>query len=127
MKRLSRSTHDRIVELIIPLVRTESERSGLLSSAFSDHPALIDRVNLSGSPSAFAAHLLQTLLDYGEIEPGVPAVWRLLERIRERVGGDKQRQQSGSHRPDPARRRADHVLRGGSVTMRLRLFGRRIG
>lgn len=92
MNRLSRSSHDRIVELIIPLVRTESERSGLLSSAFSDHPALIDRVNLSGSPSAFAAHLLQTLLDYGEVEPGVPAVWRLLDSLRERVGQDKQRQ-----------------------------------
>ncbi|PJF24341.1 MAG: hypothetical protein CUN53_18315, partial [Phototrophicales bacterium] len=87
---MNRSTHDRIVELIIPLVRTESERSGLLSSAFSDHPALIDRVNLSGSPSAFAAHLLQTLLDYGEVEPDVPAVWRLLEQMRARVGQDKQ-------------------------------------
>jgi hypothetical protein len=92
MTHLNRSTHDRIVELIIPLARTESERRGLLSSAFSDHPALIDRVDLSGSASVFAAHLLQTLLDYGEIEPGVPAVWRLLERIRNQVGADKQRQ-----------------------------------
>lgn len=89
---LSRSIHDQIVELIVPLVRTESQRSGLLSSAFSDHPAIMNQVNLNGSPSAFAAHLLQTLLDYGEIEPGVPAVWRLLERVRDQVGADKQRQ-----------------------------------
>ena len=81
---------DRIRAVLRPLMATEQSRQARLTRAFHAYPGLLDRVATGAETSVFLSHLLQTLRDYGEVEPGMPALRVLLESIRDEVGaGDR--------------------------------------
>ena len=81
---------DRIRAVLRPLMATEQSRQARLTRAFHAYPGLLDRVATGGETSVFLSHLLQTLRDYGEVEPGMPALRALLESVKDEVGaGDR--------------------------------------
>ena len=83
---------DRIRTVLRPLMATEQSRQARLSRAFHAYPGLFDRVATGGETGVFLSHLFQTLRDYGEVEPGRPAVCVLLESIEDEVGSkDRER------------------------------------
>src|SRR5512135_2087069 len=73
---------DRIRAVLRPLMATEQSRLARLTRAFHAYPSLLDRVATGGETSVFLSHLLQTLRDYGEVEPGRPALRALLESVK---------------------------------------------
>ena len=81
---------DRIRAVLRPLMATEQSRQARLTRAFHAYPGLLDRVATGGETGVFLSHLLQTLRDYGEVEPGRPALRALLESVKDEVGaGDR--------------------------------------
>ena len=81
---------DRIRAVLRPLMATEQSRQARLTRAFHAYPGLLDRVATGGETGVFLSHLLQTLRDYGEVEPGRPALRALLESAKDEVGaGDR--------------------------------------
>jgi hypothetical protein len=83
---------DRIRSVLRPLMASEPGRQARLSRAFHAYPGLLDRIATGGETGVFLSHLLQTLRDYGEVEPGRPAIAVPLESVRDEVGaGDRQR------------------------------------
>jgi len=81
---------DRIRAALRPLMATEQSRQARLTRAFHAYPGLLDRVATGGETGVFLSHLLQTLRDYGEVEPGRPALRALLESVKDEVGaGDR--------------------------------------
>jgi len=77
---------DRIRAVLRPLMPTEQSRQARLTRAFHAYPGLLDRVATGGETGVFLSHLLQTLRDYGEVEPGMPALRALLESVKDEVG-----------------------------------------
>ena len=83
---------DRIRAVLRPLMATEQSRQARLSRAFHAYPGLFDRVATGGETGVFLSHLIQTLRDYGEVEPGMPALRVLLESVKDEVGvSDRER------------------------------------
>ena len=83
---------DRIRAVLRPLMATEQSRQARLTRAFHAYPGLLDRVATGGETGVFLSHLLQTLRDYGEVEPGMPALRALLESVKDEVGvSDRER------------------------------------
>src|SRR5688572_13348228 len=80
-----------IIGLIEPFVRTEGERLALVETVLYTAQRNSD-IDFAGSPDEFARRLIYRLRDYGEIEPGKPALWALLDAIRPNVGADLQTQ-----------------------------------
>ena len=79
-----------VVTLLRPLMSSERERRALLIQALRGCPAL-QQIHYSGPVDAFLVNAVQALYDYGEVEPGRPALRVLLETAREQVGSDRQR------------------------------------
>jgi hypothetical protein len=77
-----------ILQIIIPFCRTAQTQQALYNQLFTgikNKPS----VQFGGSARDFAVHFKEILDDYGQISPGVPALWDLLDRvIREQVGVD---------------------------------------
>ena len=83
---------DHIRDLLRPLMGTQHNRQARLSRVFAAYPGLLDRIDTHGETGIFLSHLIQTLRDYGEVEPGRPSVAVLLGSLRDEVGaGDRQR------------------------------------
>ena len=80
-----------ITDLTEPFLRIENERLTLIDTVFIGAASKPD-IDTTGAPHEFTRRLIFRLRDYGEIEPGKPALWALLEAIRPQVGVDKQAQ-----------------------------------
>jgi nucleoside phosphorylase len=84
------SLDDQIRSLLRPLMGDRDSRRARLTRAFARYPGLLDRMNLDGETGIFLSLLLQTLRNYGDLEPGEPAVRVLLESVQGEVGaGDR--------------------------------------
>ena len=85
------SIEGEIRAVLRPLMPDRDRRQARLTRAFAAYPGLLDRIATDGETGVFLSHLLQTLRDYGDVKPGLPAVAVLLESIRDEVGaGDRQ-------------------------------------
>ncbi|MBV8234918.1 MAG: CHAT domain-containing protein [Acidimicrobiia bacterium] len=88
----ARINEDEIREVLRPLMGDREKRQARLGRAFAAYPGLLTRIGVDGDTGVFLSLLLQTLRDYGEVEPGTPAVRVLLESIKGEVGaGDRAR------------------------------------
>lgn len=84
MSSLDRFTYNRIVNLVVQNV-DEANRRSLVTQAFYGSP-ILQRITFSGNSGDFATHLVRTCDEFGEIEPGQPALVVLLEMLKSRVG-----------------------------------------
>ena len=82
---------DQIRDLLRPLMADVHSRKARLGRAFAKFPSALDRIAYDGETGVFLDHLVGMLYDYGEVEPGVPAVAVLLESVRCEVGAGDQR------------------------------------
>lgn len=79
-----------IVSILKPaLGNTHQAREAFLTLALSG-TRVLDRIEYSGPNSVFLPNLINTLIDYGEIEKGKEAIWVVLEAVRENMGVDYQ-------------------------------------
>lgn len=85
---LKRQTRRAIVRLLMPLMKSEQDARALLSLALGDSP-VTEQIDLRGSNFIYVTNLVDKLIDYGTVEPGVPALWALLETAYDIVGVDK--------------------------------------
>jgi len=91
---------DEVRAVLRPLMGDQNSRRARLARAFAKYPGLLDRINVDGETGVFLSHLINTLRDYGDLEPGLPAIHVLLESIKSEVGaGDRQRIDSIVRRP----------------------------
>lgn len=88
-----RSDHiERMVSLVEPFCRTETERIVLIDTIFAGAPGKPD-IDIHGAPGIFTRRLIHHLMDYGTVAPDSPALWLLLDGfVRAQVGVDKQAQ-----------------------------------
>jgi hypothetical protein len=86
---LDRDTLAELVELLTPLMRGEQQRRALLAKALTGSP-ILDSIDYGGPADAFTTRVIWQLMSFGEAEPGVPALWALLETCCKHVGIDKQ-------------------------------------
>jgi hypothetical protein len=70
-------------------MKTEEERRALLALALGE-AAVVDHIEFSGSTRVFILNLVTKLVGFGEVEPGMSALWALLVTAREEVGVDRQ-------------------------------------
>ncbi|HLN50756.1 MAG TPA: TIR domain-containing protein [Thermoplasmata archaeon] len=83
---------DQIRAVLRPLMPDRDRRQARLDRAFAAYTGLLDRIAIDGETGVFLSLMLRTLRDYGEVEPGLPAVAVLLESVKGEVGaGDRQR------------------------------------
>lgn len=90
MPELDRELFDELKELLVPFMENAQARKTLLTQAFIGS-SLLEEIAYEGPTQDFVIELIRRLSAYGEIESGKPALWALLETIRDRVGVDKQR------------------------------------
>jgi hypothetical protein len=90
MPTLDTVTCQEIVDLLVPLMKSEGERQALLALALGHDSPILRRLDLTGAVEPFLLNLIGVLLEYGEVEPGRQALWVLLEVVRARVGLDRQ-------------------------------------
>lgn len=84
---LNEHTTNQIADLLTPLLQTEDRRRALLQRCCA---ALSTQIDFDGPAGDFATRLVAQLVEYGEVEPGKPALLALLETARARVGLDQQ-------------------------------------
>lgn len=96
MPQFSAAQITTIVDLVQPLCGTENERRALIDTIFVGALSK-PNIDTSGAPLEFTRRLVFRLIDYGEIAPGQPALWALLEIIRAQVGVDRQAQIDNLH------------------------------
>jgi hypothetical protein len=77
--------------LFAPLLERESERRTFLALALGTESAVLRKIEYGGAVEPFIFKMVAELARFGEIEPGVQALWKLLQCARERVGMDLQR------------------------------------
>lgn len=77
-----------IVDHVEPFVRGQQEQQTLVSLLFAGTP-IPSRIQYGSASTVFAISMVQSLMDFGEVEPGRPAVVILLEHVRDNVGFDK--------------------------------------
>jgi len=68
----------------------ERSRRSWLILALGNDASVLQRITWSGAVSAFIPDMVEKLADYGEITPGKPALWALLECVRSHSGIDSQ-------------------------------------
>ena len=90
MPGLDYITQREVVTLLVPLLGSEEERRALLSLALGLHCPVLAQLDFKGATEIFILRLIEKLEAFGEIEPGKPALWALLETVQERVGVDRQ-------------------------------------
>lgn len=82
---------DCIVRQLLPHMDEPASRKALVTTALYGSPVL-DRIAWDGAPYPFTVHLIQLLHEFGEIEPGRPALVALLEEVATHVGTDKHKE-----------------------------------
>lgn len=75
------------MDLLTPLMATETERHTLLTLTLFGHP-LLQQLNYSGPIQTFVLTLIDRLFQFGKLDNGRPMLWPLLEVVREQVGLD---------------------------------------
>lgn len=88
---LTRDERQTIREILAPNFLSAAERSATIQDAFADS-SLTRQIDFSSNTVTFVEELIRRCLDFGDIAPGEPALWRLLLAIRARVGMEKQRE-----------------------------------
>src|SRR5262249_30944049 len=78
-----------LLALLAPMMESEAARRIQLESAFGLNQAWLNDLNYSEDVETFVASLVRTLGAHGDLGPGKPALWALLETVRERVGTDQ--------------------------------------
>jgi diguanylate cyclase (GGDEF)-like protein len=89
--KLDANTINELVELLRPFMEDEGNRRPFLVLALGNSASVLQRITWSGSVATFIAEMVCKLADYGEVAPGKPALWTLLECVRSQVGVDVQR------------------------------------
>ena len=84
---MDQSLASEFMALVERHLRTEGNRRSIMQSCC---PALLARLNLTGSASEFASETWAILSAYGEVEPGKPATVAFLMELRQDVGIDQQ-------------------------------------
>ena len=79
-----------VIDLLLPFMLTEGQRSTLFTLAFGPAHPLYYQLDFSGAPRDALTLLVQRTLAHGEIRLGVPALWALLDVMRGWVGIDVQ-------------------------------------
>ena len=82
---------DQLRDQLRPLMADVHSRKARIGRAFARYPGPLDRIAYDGETGVFLDHLIRSLYDHGEVEPGRPAVAVLLESIRGEVGFGDQR------------------------------------
>ncbi len=80
--KIRQETFDEVVELLVPSMNTEADRRGLLFWAFGNNKTVLEHLNYGGQAREFVEYLVGYLCAYGEIEPGVQALWMLMVTVR---------------------------------------------
>jgi hypothetical protein len=75
-----------IVQFIAHKYPTQSDLQTLVIRAFHDHPNILAKIDLSGSPDQAAIRLVRTLQRYEEISSGTKALWHLLLTAKDDFG-----------------------------------------
>lgn len=89
-KQLSRKSIVEIVDLLMPVMPTTvTERKMLLDVALIPENSLLSQINLGEPPKVFVTQCVQQFDRFGEIEPGIPALARLLEIITPQMDSDQ--------------------------------------
>ncbi|MBN1283940.1 MAG: SUMF1/EgtB/PvdO family nonheme iron enzyme [Anaerolineae bacterium] len=88
---LDRDTLNEIIDLLTPHMEGERERRALLRLALGDIP-LLQQIEFTGATQFFLVEMINKLKAFGEIKPGVQALWAVLLEVRDKgwVGVDKQ-------------------------------------
>jgi len=90
MTNLDRPLFQELVDLLTPYMAGEDERRTWLQLALG-HTPLYHHINFKGPANTFTVQMITTLLNYGEVAPGVEALWALLDVLKTQVGGNRQR------------------------------------
>lgn len=89
MTNLDRPLFQELVDLLTPYMGGEEERRTWLQLALG-HTPLYHQINFRGPANTFTVQMITTLLNYGEVAPGVEALWALLDVLKTQVGGNRQ-------------------------------------
>lgn len=89
MAKLDSTTFKELIDFLTPFMLNELDRQAILQSAFTNTPMVLRRLQFGGAADTFTTLLVSSLLDYGEVIPGKPAVVALLEALRPRGGSDQ--------------------------------------
>ncbi len=89
MTNLDRQLFQELVDLLTPYMAGEEERRTWLQLALG-HTPLYHQINFKGPVNTFTVQMITTLLNYGEVAPGVEAVWALLDVLKTQLGGNRQ-------------------------------------
>jgi hypothetical protein len=90
MPTLDYSTQQELFALLSPLLEREHDRRSWLSLALGTDCPVLRRIEWAGAVEPFILRLVGELARFGEIAPGIQALWRLLEVAREHLGVDLQ-------------------------------------
>ncbi len=90
MAHLDRAAQQELLDLLAPLLQRAEDRCALLSLALGTTCPVLNRVDCSGAAEPFILRMTDELAAFGEIEADKPALWALLDVVRERVGVDRQ-------------------------------------
>ncbi|MBN1287485.1 MAG: LysM peptidoglycan-binding domain-containing protein [Anaerolineae bacterium] len=82
---------EELLELLTPLMQEEKQRRALLMRALGVGASILNQIDYAGSTDVFIMSMINTLVAFGEIEPGKQAIWALMETIRKTVGDNKQK------------------------------------
>ncbi|MEQ8540336.1 MAG: NACHT domain-containing protein [Coleofasciculus sp. D1-CHI-01] len=88
--KLDANTINELVELLQPFMEDERSRHSWLILALGNNASVLQRITWNGAVATFIPEMVCKLADYGEIAPGKPALWALLEYVRSHSGIDRQ-------------------------------------
>jgi formylglycine-generating enzyme required for sulfatase activity len=81
--------HNRIVNLLLPFVQTQTARQELLSASWGPDEPLISYIDFSGASRPFADHLIYKISQYRP-QTGQSPIEEVLKQLRYRVGVGQQ-------------------------------------
>ena len=76
--KISPQLHQKIVEVVAPIIQDVNLRSGIMHEAFMG-TGIAQSVQWQGNPKSVATNLVDRLIDYGEIDRGKEALTTFLE------------------------------------------------
>ncbi|MGB1288563.1 MAG: SUMF1/EgtB/PvdO family nonheme iron enzyme, partial [Aggregatilineales bacterium] len=86
MPALTKKLRRKIINLLTPHLTTIPAQQTLVDDALFDAPNLRTKIHYSANARHFTSHLVGECDNYGEIEPGEPALVAVLEAFRDYVG-----------------------------------------
>jgi hypothetical protein len=86
------SEFDAVIKLFQSHCETESQRRMLMISAFNAYPAVLAKVDYSGTAVEFVLRTVHMLQRHDEVEASTQALWHLLCTLKMFVGVDQQTQ-----------------------------------